>query len=867
MASSGVTLDKVMIEINASTNNASQNISRLAQTLSELRNATKGGSKSLSSLSQSMSRLEKSTSTFKMLGTAAKSMTSVSITGFKSLQKQNDSFFKSLSRNTASTISKIKQIGLSLLGTRTIFTATRKAVSEYMAMDADLTWKVTNNWRALGAQLSLAIENVTWLFKQFIRVIYSVILALTGIDLIARANEKAMKGWGKAAKDTLGNLQKFDDLNVVEFPKGAGAGDNKLIELDTIDLSPIQKVIDWVRKLRDEIKEAWNSGQWYGVGEVLAEGLNGAMRAIDFDWIEEKFRGIASKFGDFLQGAVDNFDWNTFGEKLTRQLSLIPRLITTFLNEIPWEDIGKGISDALSSFDPAYLLDAIFGAFNSLVLGIQSAFLQIDGSVLGKKIGDAVKSAIGNFNELLSKIEWGEIGTKIREVILGIDWAGIWNKVVDFFKEALSGIGDFIDGITGVSGLGKTLGTIGTISIGVKGASEVIGAFGKIKGAIEPVITAMSLVGKGVLSTETISGITGVAQPLVSMFAGIGSFLPIILAVAAGIALVVKAFKELYENNEAFRAKVNELIEVLQGTFKKVFEDVKVVVQRVIDIVKVLWNNILKPIIDLLTDILKPIIEALVDVLLFLWENVLDPIVSFLGDVFVVAFDVLAIAIEGVSKVVQGLIDVLKWLWDNILGPIVKFITDVIVVTIKAVISVVGTVINSIKDRFNAFRTFIEDLWEALKAGPKSFANFVIDKIEWLINKIISGVNWLIRLLNKFSFDVPDWVPGIGGKKMGFDIKEFSQVSLPRLETGTNEVPYEGMYHLHPGEAVIPKKYNPAIGGGTNEETNQRLDTLIDTIENQEHITNVYIGNDKVYKGQKKYNTRQVNKYGTIRVS
>jgi hypothetical protein len=61
-----------------------------------------------------------------------------------------------------------------------------------MAMDAELTWEITNNWRALGAQLAPAIENVTWLFKQFVRVIYSIILALTGIDLIARANAKVI---------------------------------------------------------------------------------------------------------------------------------------------------------------------------------------------------------------------------------------------------------------------------------------------------------------------------------------------------------------------------------------------------------------------------------------------------------------------------------------------------------------------------------------------------------------------------------------------------------------------------------------------------------------------------------------------------
>ena len=267
--------------------------------------------------------------------------------------------------------------------------------------------------------------------RLLIRVIYSVILALTGIDLIARANEKAMKGWGKSAKDTLGNLQKFDDLNVVEFPKGSGGGDdNKLIDLDAIDLSPIQKVIDWVRKLRDEIKEAWNSGQWEGVGKVLAEGLNGAMNFVNFDKIEEKLNSIASKFGDFLQGVVNGFDWSLFGEKLTRTLALIPRTIISFLEEIPWTDIGKGLNNALKAFDPKIIIDAILGSVNTLVLGLQSSFLQIDASVLGEKISSTILSILDNFSDLISNIDFSKLGTMIRETIENIDWKAIWDKVV-----------------------------------------------------------------------------------------------------------------------------------------------------------------------------------------------------------------------------------------------------------------------------------------------------------------------------------------------------------------------------------------------------------------------------------------------------
>ena len=63
-----------------------------------------------------------------------------------------------------------------------------------------------------------------------------------------------MSGWGKSAKDLLGSLQKFDDLNVVDFNKRGSGDENKLIDLKEIDLTPIQKILDLVRKIKEEIQ-------------------------------------------------------------------------------------------------------------------------------------------------------------------------------------------------------------------------------------------------------------------------------------------------------------------------------------------------------------------------------------------------------------------------------------------------------------------------------------------------------------------------------------------------------------------------------------------------------------------------------------
>ena len=47
-----------------------------------------------------------------------------------------------------------------------------------------------------------------------------------------------------------------------------------------------------------------------------------------------------------------------------------------------------------------------------------------------------------------------------------------------------------------------------------------------------------------------------------------------------------------------------------------------------------------------------------------------------------------------------------------------------------------------------------------------------------MIEGVESGINFVIDGINHLSFDIPDWVPEIGGSTFGFDL---GRVSLPRI--------------------------------------------------------------------------------------
>ena len=82
---------------------------------------------------------------------------------------------------------------------------------------------------------------------------------------------------------------------------------------------------------------------------------------------------------------------------------------------------------------------------------------------------------------------------------------------------------------------------------------------------------------------------------------------------------------------------------------------------------------------------------------------------------------------------------------------------------------------------------FTAEWWKNL---GKKVMNGLIAGFESGINGIIGMfekmINWVVNGLNKISFDVPDWVPAIGGRTFGFNIPEvkFGRVSIPRLAQG-----------------------------------------------------------------------------------
>ena len=62
--------------------------------------------------------------------------------------------------------------------------------------------------------------------------------------------------------------------------------------------------------------------------------------------------------------------------------------------------------------------------------------------------------------------------------------------------------------------------------------------------------------------------------------------------------------------------------------------------------------------------------------------------------------------------------------------------------------------------------------------------NGIIGIINGLVGGVVEGINLIIRAINTLNFDIPDWVPLVGGSHVGFNIKEITPPKIPYLAAG-----------------------------------------------------------------------------------
>ena len=193
---------------------------------------------------------------------------------------------------------------------------------------------------------------------------------------------------------------------------------------------------------------------------------------------------------------------------------------------------------------------------------------------------------------------------------------------------------------------------------------------------------------------------------------------------------------------------------------------VEPILSNLIDLLQKLWNEHLKQ----LWDDLLLLFGSVQNTILTFWNNVLAPLINWLvasfGPVFSDAFN----AVAGLVSTAVGLMA------DAI---------DIILVVLRGLLDFLSAVFRGDWGAaWNAIAETALAVWDRIKSGIKSAVNGIIGFINGMIQAVVNGLNRVIDAINTLSFNVPDWVPGIGGSSLGFDFTHITAPQIPYLAQG-----------------------------------------------------------------------------------
>jgi len=203
---------------------------------------------------------------------------------------------------------------------------------------------------------------------------------------------------------------------------------------------------------------------------------------------------------------------------------------------------------------------------------------------------------------------------------------------------------------------------------------------------------------------------------------------------------------------------------------------------------------------------LKPFIDKALEMLEMVWDNhlkaLVEEVLNFVGKLITAALDILN---EFVLPLVHEIVKVLAPAFKEAFGFIIDVIGSALGGIIDAatgIIKALGGIIDFIA---GVFTGDWKRAWEGIKTIFKGIFDAVIGVFKGAINILIDFMNFLIRSMNKISFNVPDWVPGIGGKNFGINIPEIPKLAKGGLAFG----PTLAMIGDNPNASIDPEVIMP----------------------------------------------------------
>ncbi|MBQ8123962.1 MAG: hypothetical protein IJ170_11790 [Ruminococcus sp.] len=269
----------------------------------------------------------------------------------------------------------------------------------------------------------------------------------------ALAATKKLKGVTDAAKKASMATAGIDEMNILGSDDSGS--DSEGTDYSALDGSE-PELPDWAERLKESIR----AGDWGGVGSILAERVNSAFSAINWEKVQSKVNSGVQKVCDLINGFTDKLDWPLIGKSLGEGINTLTGAVNTFADGVKWTRIGsgiaKGLNKAIATVKWSQLGKALAARLRILTDILYGFVANFDWKALGKGFGQGINGAF-------ESIDFGKAGTTLSEGIKGIlDAARAFLDTVDF--GSIGGkIADFVNNIDIAGILSRLAGTLSTI--------------------------------------------------------------------------------------------------------------------------------------------------------------------------------------------------------------------------------------------------------------------------------------------------------------------------------------------------------------------------------------------------------------------
>jgi tape measure domain-containing protein len=395
-------------------------------------------------------------------------------------------------------------------------------------------------------------------------------------------------------------------------------------------------------------------------------------------------------------------------------------------------------------------------------------------------------------------VDADSLGTALRDGSVSMD--AFMDTITKLNTEGIAGFENFeTQARNATGGIGTSITNMKTamirgITTMIKNIDKSLGSFGGLSGVISNI---------GKIGEQAFAGL---GQAL-------GQIIPFFIQIGEQIMPQLNAmFEQLKPTIDSL---VQQVMPMLTSIIQQIVPILVQIISTVLPIIIELINMLLPPLLQIIQMIL-PVAQQLLNSVLPL----LKPIVSLIQPIIDVLMAIITPLVEILSTILPPLIDLFVSITEAILPPLTKafeFLSNTIQFALERAFSVIKPIIENIKGIFKGLTDFIKGVFTGnWKQAWQGVSNIFKNIVDGFVNIFKAPINWIIKGINKFvdgmnKIQIPDWVPGVGGK--GFHLDH-----IPQLNVGTNYVPEDTMAIVHKGEAVIPKKFNP-YANGMNQQT------------------------------------------------